>query len=93
VVALHARGETDRPRFRLARLCGAVDALCRAHGFGLDNEPLLIDTTRGARRALGEDAFDEEWAAGVELDLDAAVAFAVSILGNEPSETTGAMYP
>jgi tetratricopeptide (TPR) repeat protein len=63
-----------------ARLCGAVDALCRAHGFGLDNEPLLIDTTRGARRALGEDAFDEEWAAGVELDLDAAVAFAVSIL-------------
>ena len=60
-----------------ARLCAADDALCSAHGF--DPASMLDATARAAREAMN-DGFDEVWAAGANLDLEAAVELAFSAL-------------
>jgi tetratricopeptide (TPR) repeat protein len=64
-----------------ARLCAADEALRRVHGFDPDQAEghLLGDTVTAVRSAL-EDSLDEAWAAGADLDLDAAVALALSAL-------------
>ena len=80
-----ARGD---PR-AAARLCAAVEALCRAHGFefGLAEGQPLGDTVTAVRRTLGG-GFDEAWEAGADLDLDAAVELALGALG-EPTGDQG----
>jgi tetratricopeptide (TPR) repeat protein len=72
-----ARGEADD----VARLLAAIDALSTEYGFDLSRAATLLsrDTSRGARAILGE-RFDETWAAGVTLDLDAAVELALNDL-------------
>jgi predicted ATPase/class 3 adenylate cyclase len=64
-----------------ARLCAADEALRRAHGFDLelDEGQLLGDTVSAVRSALAT-GFDEAWAAGADLDLDAAVELALGAL-------------
>jgi len=64
-----------------ARLCSADEALRRAHGFELElsEGQLLGDTVTALRSALG-DGLDEVWAAGADLDLDAAVDLALGAL-------------
>ena len=63
------------------RLLGAADALSKDHGF--EFEPLerrvFDETVPAAREALGE-GFDEAWAAGAELELEAAVELALRAL-------------
>ena len=63
------------------RLCAADEALCKRHGFKLDPSAarLRADTTAQVRGVLG-DAFDDEWAAGMRLDLDEAVELALEAL-------------
>jgi non-specific serine/threonine protein kinase len=65
-----------------ARLCSADEVLRRVHGFdlGLSEGQLLGDTVTALRSALG-DGLDEAWAAGADLDLDAAVDLALGALG------------
>jgi predicted ATPase/class 3 adenylate cyclase len=64
-----------------ARLCAADETMCSRHGFELEalERALLAQTIDDVRRALGE-AFDEEWAAGAELDLGGAVELALEAL-------------
>ena len=73
-----ARGD---PR-AAARLCAAVEALCSAHSFefSLAEGQLLGDTVTAVQHALG-DGLDEAWAAGADLDVDAAVELALAALG------------
>ena len=72
-----------------ARLCGAVEALRRAHGFdsSLAEWQVLDNTVTVARSAL-EGAFEAEREAGADLDLEATVALALSALG-EPTDDEG----
>ena len=65
-----------------ARLCSADEVLRRVHGFELElsEGQLLGDTVTALRSALG-DGLDEAWAAGADLDLDAAVDLALGALG------------
>jgi predicted ATPase/class 3 adenylate cyclase len=65
-----------------ARLCSADEVLRRVHGFDLElsEGQLLGDTVTALRSALG-DGLDEAWAAGADLDLDAAVDLALGALG------------
>jgi predicted ATPase/class 3 adenylate cyclase len=74
---VRARGD---PR-TAARLCAADEALLSVHGIDLAaiDAALLDDTVRAVRRSLGEE-FDEAWAAGTNLDVDAAVALALDSL-------------
>jgi predicted ATPase/class 3 adenylate cyclase len=62
-------------------LCGAAEALCRAHGFELETveRQFLQETSQAVRNLLGGQA-DEAWAAGAELDVAAAVELALSAL-------------
>jgi len=62
-----------------ARLYGAGDAVREARGFELDPivAELLAEATPKARDALADD-FDAAWAAGAELELDAAVELALA---------------
>jgi tetratricopeptide (TPR) repeat protein len=64
-----------------ARICGAVRAVCSAHGFKLEQaeRQLLEDTTRALAKTLG-DGFEEARTAGAELDLPAAVELAIRAL-------------
>jgi hypothetical protein len=65
-----------------ACLCAADEALLRVHGFDLDpaaEGQLLGDTVTAVRSALGDD-FEVAWAAGADLDVDAAVDLALSAL-------------
>ena len=64
-----------------ARLCGAVRAICDAHGFELFpiEAKLMAETIEEVRARLG-DRFDSEWAAGSELDAEAAFELALSSL-------------
>jgi predicted ATPase/class 3 adenylate cyclase len=64
-----------------ARLCAADEVLRRVHGFDLDlaEGQVLGDTVTAVRSALG-DGLDEAWAAGADLDLDAAVDLALRAL-------------
>jgi predicted ATPase/class 3 adenylate cyclase len=64
-----------------ARLVGAIEAACRAHGFGLDppDRQLMDDTALAAREALGN-GFEGASTAGAELDLPDAVRVAVAAL-------------
>jgi hypothetical protein len=67
--------------YNAARLCAAGEALLQSHGFDLgsaEGQP-LGDTVTAARSALGN-GFDEAWAAGADLDVDAAVDLALSAL-------------
>jgi non-specific serine/threonine protein kinase len=70
------------------RLCAADETLRNVHGFDLDlaDRKLLEDTVAAAKTSLG-DRFDEAWAAGVELDLDAAVDLALSALSGPEGGT------
>jgi predicted ATPase/class 3 adenylate cyclase len=72
-----ARGDPDAA----ARLCAADEALRRVHGFDLDliERRLLADTVTALRNALGH-GLDEAWAAGADLDIDAAVELALHAL-------------
>jgi hypothetical protein len=72
-----ARGDP----YTAARLCAVEEALLREHGFDLDpaKSQLLRDTVTAVRSALGN-GFDEAWAAGADLDLDAAVDLALRAL-------------
>jgi non-specific serine/threonine protein kinase len=65
-----------------ARLCSADEVLRRVHGFDLElsEGQLLGDTVTALRSALG-DGLDKAWAAGADLDLDAAVDLALRALG------------
>jgi predicted ATPase len=65
-----------------ARLCAADEALRSVHGFELDQAEgqLLSDTVTALQSALGDD-LEEAWAAGADLDLDAAVDLALGALG------------
>jgi hypothetical protein len=74
---LLARGNADTA----ARLCSADEVLRRVHGFSpdLSEGQVLGDTVTALRSALG-DGFDEAWAAGADLDLDAAVDLALGAL-------------
>ena len=60
-----------------ARLCSAIDALCKDRGYELD--PRLGETTNAVRSALG-DRFEEAWAGGATLDLASTVELAVGAL-------------
>jgi predicted ATPase/class 3 adenylate cyclase len=72
-----ARGDP----YTAARLCAADEALRRLHGFELEQDEgqPLGDTVVAVRSALGP-GFDEAWAAGADLDLDAAVDRALRAL-------------
>jgi hypothetical protein len=63
-----------------ARLCAADEALRSVHGFELDQAEGLSDTVTALQSALGDD-LEEAWAAGADLDLDAAVDLALGALG------------
>ena len=75
--AVSRRGDS----YAAVQLAAACDALCRAHRFELWSlERDLVDAaTQAAQRTLG-DTFDEAWAAGAELDVDAVVELAVEAL-------------
>jgi predicted ATPase/class 3 adenylate cyclase len=64
-----------------ARLCAADEELRRVHSidFDLSERQLLDDTVDAARSALGP-GFEEAWAAGANLDLDATVDVALRAL-------------
>jgi tetratricopeptide (TPR) repeat protein len=72
-----ARGDP----YAATRLCAADEALLRVHGLDLDptEGQLLGDTVTVVRSALGN-GFDEAWAAGADLDVDAAVDLALRAL-------------
>jgi hypothetical protein len=72
-----ARGDP----YAAARLCAADEALRRLHGLELEQDEgqPLGDTVVAVRSALGP-GFDEAWAAGADLDLDAAVDLALGAL-------------
>jgi tetratricopeptide (TPR) repeat protein len=76
---LLARGDP----YVAALLCSADEALRRVHGFELDlpEAQLFGDTLTVLRSALGDAGLDEAWAAGADLDLDAAVDLALAALG------------
>lgn len=61
-----------------AKLCSAAEALARSHGYMLEppERRALDETTAAARQELG-DAFEQAWAAGAELELEAAVELAL----------------
>lgn len=64
------------------RLGAATEALCKAHGFKLDEaERELLDATLESVRNALADSFEEDWATGAELDLAAAVEVALRSLG------------
>jgi tetratricopeptide (TPR) repeat protein len=69
-----AAGDADRA----ARLAGAADAYGGPAGFDpTESFPCAhVDT---ARAALGEPAWQKAWAAGAELDFDAALGLAISL--------------
>ncbi|MEP7223909.1 MAG: adenylate/guanylate cyclase domain-containing protein [Actinomycetota bacterium] len=71
-----ARGDTDTA----ARLASADEVLVRAHGF--EPDPQLSEIEQRVRDLLGERS-DDAWAAGGNLDLAAAVEFAIGSL-SEP---------
>jgi tetratricopeptide (TPR) repeat protein len=75
--AVLARGDAGT----CARLCAADEALCEAHGFGLDEieRELLEETSRATRALLGATAA-ADWAAGSELDLEQALDLALGAL-------------
>jgi predicted ATPase/class 3 adenylate cyclase len=62
-----------------ARLCAASHAFSEDRGFEFDATVLALirDTSEEARGVLG-DGFDEAWAAGAQLELDAAVELALA---------------
>jgi predicted ATPase/class 3 adenylate cyclase len=72
-----ARGDP----YAAARLCAADEGLRRVHGFELElaEGQALGDTVIAVRSALGN-GFDEAWAAGADLDLDAGVDLALRAL-------------
>ena len=72
-----ARGDS----YTAARLCAADEGLLRVHGFDLEpaENQLLRDTVTAVRSVLGN-SFDEAWAAGADLDVDAAVDLALRAL-------------
>jgi hypothetical protein len=64
---------------RAARLLGAAEAVCADLGTAL---PVAIAeeygrTVRGARSALGEEAFAAAWAEGRAMSLDDAIRYAL----------------
>jgi len=81
-----ARGDP----YAAARLCAADEALRRVHGFDLDlaEGQLLGDPVTAVRSKLG-DHIDEAWAAGADLDLDAAVDLALVALGEPETDDRG----
>ncbi len=72
-----ARGDL----YAAAGLCAADEELRRVHSIDLDlaERQLLDDTVDAARNALGP-GFEEAWAAGANLDLDATVDLALRAL-------------
>jgi predicted ATPase len=76
--AILARGDPHTS----ARLGGAVEEACRAHGFELDpvERRWMLETTSAVRAALGE-SFEQAWAAGREIDLTAAAELALRAWG------------
>jgi predicted ATPase len=64
-----------------AKLCGAAEALARSHGFTFEppERRVLDATTVAARQQLGN-AFEQAWAVGGELELEAAVELALRSL-------------
>jgi predicted ATPase/class 3 adenylate cyclase len=70
-----ARGDPDSA----ARLCAVCQAICDDRGFDLDRVTLALlrDTIEEARSILGV-GFEEQWAAGARLDLEAAVELALA---------------
>jgi tetratricopeptide (TPR) repeat protein len=63
------------------RLCAADESLRNLHGFDLDlaDRNMLKASLAAAQARLG-DSFDDAWAAGADLDLDAAVELALGAL-------------
>jgi predicted ATPase/class 3 adenylate cyclase len=61
------------------RLCAACQAICDDRGFDLDQVmlALLRDTIAEVQGMLG-DRFEEQWAAGAALDVEAAVELAIA---------------
>jgi predicted ATPase len=76
---LVASGDNDAA----TRLFAASEVLVREHGFAHDQTEaaVLSDTIRTAQAALRAD-FDEAWAAGAGLDLEAAVELALEALNH-----------
>jgi predicted ATPase/class 3 adenylate cyclase len=72
-----ARGKADAA----ARIAGAGEAACKAHGYSLGavERVLLDEALKGARDTLGDD-FERVYAAGTELDVAAAVELALGAL-------------
>jgi predicted ATPase/class 3 adenylate cyclase len=70
-----ARGDSDAA----TRLCAVCKAICDDRGFDLDGDTLALlrDTIEEARGVLG-DGFGEQWAAGAELEHEAAVELALA---------------
>jgi predicted ATPase/class 3 adenylate cyclase len=62
-----------------ARLCAACQAICDDRGFDLDQVTLALlrDTIDEARAILGA-GFEEHWAGGAQLELEAAVELALA---------------
>jgi predicted ATPase/class 3 adenylate cyclase len=75
--------------YTAARLCAADEALRRQHGFELelDEGQLLGDTVSAVRSEL-RDRVEEAWAAGADLDLDAAVELALRALDRNGASQT-----
>jgi non-specific serine/threonine protein kinase len=72
---------------RAARLVGAVASALEANGQSMPTrmQAEYEETKAQARAALGEEAFAAAWAAGRQLTLDAAVAYALE----EPDAAAG----
>jgi hypothetical protein len=72
-----ARGDP----YAAARLCAADEELRRVYSFDLDQSERqeLDDTLEAVRNALGP-GFEEAWAAGADLDLDATIDLALRAL-------------
>jgi hypothetical protein len=75
-----ARGDP----YGAARLCAADEELRRVYSFDLDQSERqeLDDTLKAVRNALGP-GFEEAWAAGADLDLDATVDLALRALESD----------
>jgi hypothetical protein len=80
---------THGDAYTAARLCAADEALRRLHGFELelDEGQLLGDTVSAVRSEL-RDRVEEAWAAGADLDLDAAVELALRALDRNGASQT-----
>jgi len=83
-IASLAEAERQRGRtLRAVRLAGAArahaDLLEGSYQYALATDEDRAQTVEALRRAAGEEAFAEEWAAGRAMHLDAAVAFALDV--------------